>query len=63
MHERDELTLNQALIHCELRKAEPPRVFYATKDVAKLADKMLAVLPPDVLRSLVTTLQEKLNDL
>lgn len=57
------MSVNEGRIHCGLAKPEPPRIFYATKDVAKLADKMLAVLPADVLRSLITVLQEKLNDL
>jgi hypothetical protein len=61
--ERGEMSVNEGRIFCGLQKAEPPRMFYATKDVAKLADKMLAVLPADVLRSLITLLQEKLNDL
>jgi hypothetical protein len=63
MVERGEMSVNEGRIHCGLQKAEPPRMFYATRDVAKLADKMLAVLPADVLRSLITLLQEKLNDL
>ena len=61
--ERGEMSVNEGRIHCGLAKAEPPRIFYATKDVNKLADKMLAVLPADVLRPLITLLQEKLNDL
>lgn len=61
--EQGEMSVNEGRIHCGLAKPEPPRIFYATKDVAKLADKMLAVLPADVLRSLITVLQEKLNDL
>jgi len=61
--EHGEMTVNEGRIYCGLQKPEPPRMFYATKDVAKLADKMLAVLPADTIRSLITHLQEKLHDL
>ena len=61
--EQGEMTVNEGRIYCGLQKPEPPRMFYATKDVAKLADKMLAVLPADTIRSLITHLQEKLHDL
>ena len=61
--EHGEMTVNEGRIYCGLQKPEPPRMFYATKDVAKLADKRLAVLPADTIRSRITPLPEKLHDL
>ena len=57
------MSVNEGRIHCGLQKPEPPRQFYVTKDLERLADRMVAAMPADDLQQLITIIQEKLNDL
>ena len=61
--ERGEMSVNEGRIHCGLQKPEPARQFYVTKDLERLADRMVAAMPADDLQQLITIIQEKLNDL
>ena len=57
------MSVNEGRIHCGLQKPEPARQFYVTKDLERLADRMVAAMPADDLQQLITIIQEKLNDL
>ena len=60
--ERGEMSVNEGRIFCGLQKQEPPRHFYVTKDLGRMAQRMTEAMPRDDLKKLVALLQKQLND-
>ena len=61
--EQGEMSVNEGRIHCGLQKREPPRHFYVTKDLSRMAQRVAEAMPKDQLLAFIHALQEAANDL